>query len=69
VNSRGLGYKKVWPRAAIPKTICEIQQLPRVDHWGCPSSQPLTPHPNPGGSCFGLGISQNNQTVVNQEDF
>lgn len=56
-------------RLVVGVNICKIQQLPRVDHLGCPQSQPLTLQQNPGGSCFGHDISQDNQTTINHKDF
>ena len=56
-------------RSVVRVNICKIQQLPRVDHLGCPPSQPLTLQQNPGDSCFRHDITQDNQTAINQEGF
>lgn len=56
-------------RWVVRVNICKIKQLPHVDHLGCPPLQPLTLQQNPGGSCFGHDISQDNETAINQEGF
>lgn len=52
-------------RSVVRVNICKIQQLPHVNHMGCPPLQPPTLQQNPGGSCFGHDISQDNQTAIN----